>query len=554
MAQPTDLTGMLTEGLFQPTQKAVPSSYRESILGAAQSAGTGLRRGVGALTGADTRTNPEAARAAMQGLDINNPADQPKILEIVRKYAPEREAALVAQFAQQGRVRAEKEKAEATKQSTLLKEQQAKEGFADYIRKIDPTLAPLALSGKLTPENMKDFLPELSDKERYKVVGSNIFDTVDSVFISGPQGSAKPKDNLITVDGRLYNALEKKFIDVPPKVAEMTKEQSLYEAVKAANDAIGLTTPVFGKWLDRDKIADNRSPDRKIWDELKASNDAAGLPTMSYGEWWDSNNVETDTIERTDPITGYTSTSVINKKTGEVIRELGVTGLPQLEIESLENGKYRVNNLTNGTRGELVDTPEAAQLRMKKMQQTQNELFALDQILAKTTKAKELAEGEGGFGGAGAASKTGEYAVLSRLGFGTDSRALAKIITSLQANLGFDELQDMRKNSPTGGALGSVSNLEIKLLVAAVTALDPQLGVKAFNEQIDLVREHYDNFKRGLMGVSSNVDYNSKDYDSYLKTEDKPNNPLSVINGEFALRDPDSKSWFLTGVKVKETK
>jgi hypothetical protein len=554
MALKTDLTGMLTEGLFQPTQEPIPSSYRESVLRSVQRAGEGVRRGVGALTGADTMTTRERANKAMQGLDINNPADQPKLLEVVRKYAPEREAALVAQFAQQGRARAEKEKAEATKQSTLLKEQQAKEGFADYIRKIDPTLAPLALSGKLTPENMKDFLPELSDKERYKVVGSNIFDTVDSVFISGPQGSAKPKDNLITVDGRLYNALEKKFIDLPPKAVERTQQEILYEAVKAANDAAGLPTPVFGKWLDRDKIADNRSPDKKIWDELKASNDAAGLPTMSYGDWWDSNNVETDTIERTDPITGYTSTSVINKKTGEVIRELGVTGLPQLEIESLENGKYRVNNLTNGTRGELVDTPEAAQLRLKKMQQTQNELFALDQILAKTTTAKELAEGEGGFLGAGAASRTGEYAILSRLAFGTDSRELAKIITSLQANLGFDELQDMRKNSPTGGALGSVSNLEIKLLVAAVTALDPQLGVKAFNEQIDLVREHYDNFKRGLMGVSSNVDYNSKDYDSYLKTEDKPNNPLSVINGEFALRDPDSKSWFLTGVKVKETK
>ena len=548
MAQPTDLTGMLTEGLFQPTQQAVPSSFQEAMIRQAQSAGTGLRRGVGALTGADTRTNPEAARAAMQGLDINNPADQPKLLEIVRKYAPEKESALVAQFAQQGRVRAEKEKAEATKQSTLLKEQQAKEGFADYIRKLDPTLAPLALSGKLTPENMKDFLPELSDKDRYKVVGSNIFDTVDSVFISGPQGSAKLKDNLITVDGRLYNILEKKFIDLPPKAAQMTKEQQNYEAVKAANDAAGLTTPVFGEWLDRDKRADNRSPDKKIWDELKASNDAAGLPTMSYGDWWDSNNVETDTIERTDPITGYTSTSVINKKTGEVIRDLGVTGLPQLEIESLEGGKYRVNNLTNGTRGELVDTPEAAQLRMKKMQRTQNELFALDQILAKTTKARELAD-EGG-----AATIYGTYSVLSRLPFGTDSKELAGVIKSLQANLGFDELQEMRKNSPTGGALGSVSNLEIGLLISAVTALDPGMGVKAFNEQLDLVREHYDNFKRGLMGVSSNVDYNSKEYASYLKTEDKPNNPLSVINGEFVLRDPETQGWFFTGVKVKETK
>ena len=115
MAQPTDLTGMLTEGLFQPTQQAVPSSLAEASMRLAQSAGTGLRRGIGALTGADTMTNPEAARAAMQGLDINNPAHQPKLLEIVRKYAPEKESALVAQFAQQGRVRAEKEKVLASK-------------------------------------------------------------------------------------------------------------------------------------------------------------------------------------------------------------------------------------------------------------------------------------------------------------------------------------------------------------------------------------------------------------------------------------------------------
>ena len=114
MAQPTDLTGMLTEGLFQPTQKAVPSSYRESILGAAQSAGTGLRRGIGAMTGADTRTNPEAATVAMRGLDITDPKDQPKILQIVRKYSPEKEAQVTAAMSQNNRLLAsQKEKAKA---------------------------------------------------------------------------------------------------------------------------------------------------------------------------------------------------------------------------------------------------------------------------------------------------------------------------------------------------------------------------------------------------------------------------------------------------------
>jgi hypothetical protein len=158
MAQPTDLTGMLTEGLFQPTQQAVPSSLAEASMRLAQSAGTGLRRGIGALTGADTRTNQEAARAAMRGLDINNPADQPKLLEIVRKYAPEKESALVAQFAQQGRVRAEKEKAQELKQSQGAV-------FASYVDSTfnNPELTKLAAGGVLTPNNLDSFIKDTSN-------------------------------------------------------------------------------------------------------------------------------------------------------------------------------------------------------------------------------------------------------------------------------------------------------------------------------------------------------------------------------------------------------
>ena len=167
MAQPTDLTGMLTEGLFQPTQKAVPSSYRESILGAAQSAGTGLRRGVGALTGADTRTNPEAARAAMQGLDINNPADQPKILEIVRKYAPEKEAALVAQFAQQGRVRATEQAKSEAEQAKNISMASALEvaGHEDLARQVELGDADAYKRGLelISPEKGKTSIEDIVD-------------------------------------------------------------------------------------------------------------------------------------------------------------------------------------------------------------------------------------------------------------------------------------------------------------------------------------------------------------------------------------------------------
>ena len=105
MAQPTDLTGMLTEGLFQPTQKAVPSSYRESRLGAAQSAGTGLRRGIGAMTGADTRTTAEALQEQLRGLNPESVQDQQQIVRLVSKVDPARALAVQTQFNKTNRER-----------------------------------------------------------------------------------------------------------------------------------------------------------------------------------------------------------------------------------------------------------------------------------------------------------------------------------------------------------------------------------------------------------------------------------------------------------------
>lgn len=55
----------------------------------------------------------------------------------------------------------------------------------------------------------------------------------------------------------------------------------------------------------------------------------------------------------------------------------------------------------------------------------------------------------------------------------TDARALNNVLTSIKANIGFDKLQQMREASPTGGALGAVSERENDLLQAVNGALDP---------------------------------------------------------------------------------
>jgi hypothetical protein len=54
---------------------------------------------------------------------------------------------------------------------------------------------------------------------------------------------------------------------------------------------------------------------------------------------------------------------------------------------------------------------------------------------------------------------------------GTPGYDLAQTLTTIKANIGFDRLQEMRNNSPTGGALGAVSEKENELLQAVNGAL-----------------------------------------------------------------------------------
>jgi hypothetical protein len=54
----------------------------------------------------------------------------------------------------------------------------------------------------------------------------------------------------------------------------------------------------------------------------------------------------------------------------------------------------------------------------------------------------------------------------------SDAKKLENNLNTIKANIGFDALQAMREASPTGGALGQVSDFENKLLQATKGTLD----------------------------------------------------------------------------------
>lgn len=66
-----------------------------------------------------------------------------------------------------------------------------------------------------------------------------------------------------------------------------------------------------------------------------------------------------------------------------------------------------------------------------------------------------------------------------------------KMLDTIKANVGFDRLQAMRDSSPTGGALGQVTELELKLLQSSLAALDQGMSPKRFREQLMIVRDQY---------------------------------------------------------------
>jgi hypothetical protein len=61
----------------------------------------------------------------------------------------------------------------------------------------------------------------------------------------------------------------------------------------------------------------------------------------------------------------------------------------------------------------------------------------------------------------------------------------------IKANLAFDRLQQMRDSSPTGGALGQVSELELKLLESAMATIDQGLDLEAFRTRLNDVLTTY---------------------------------------------------------------
>ena len=80
---------------------------------------------------------------------------------------------------------------------------------------------------------------------------------------------------------------------------------------------------------------------------------------------------------------------------------------------------------------------------------------------------------------------------------GSDARALSNLLDTVKANIGFDKLQAMRKASPTGGALGQVSERELDFLQGVFGSLDQYGSAEDLTYNLKLLQHVYNNLIHG---------------------------------------------------------
>jgi hypothetical protein len=77
---------------------------------------------------------------------------------------------------------------------------------------------------------------------------------------------------------------------------------------------------------------------------------------------------------------------------------------------------------------------------------------------------------------------------------GTKARNLQADIDTIKANLGFQQLQAMRDASPTGGALGQVTERELGFLQSTVASLDQLQSPDELRKALNQIKLHYNNW------------------------------------------------------------
>lgn len=201
----------------------------------------------------------------------------------------------------------------------------------------------------------------------------------------------------------------------------------------------------------------------------------------------------------------------LNTKTNQITTVVGQKPSPAL---SAPPQGYRYNITTNADGSESIEaqvipgTPQAEELQKQQdavkagRRNKANKLMsvinpAIDEAIRIAEDPENWATGKPGSFVDLLGKATGGVAVA-----GTSRLALNEQLITIKANIGFDKLQRMRDESPTGGALGQVALGELYALQNSIAPLNPDQTTEELVRSLNTVRESY---KKAVTAVANDL-------------------------------------------------
>jgi hypothetical protein len=149
----------------------------------------------------------------------------------------------------------------------------------------------------------------------------------------------------------------------------------------------------------------------------------------------------------------------------------------QIDADKPKKGYHRITEYDDqgrvaGVREEPIPGGAVDREHRGKARKSKNTLFSLEQqwkgVDSRINDAMNMIT-------SGIIPVTGLWSLANAIP-GTPQYTMRTHLETIRANIGFDKLQDMRSNSPTGGALGQVSEMENRLLQATRGSTDQALA------------------------------------------------------------------------------
>jgi hypothetical protein len=341
---------------------------------------------------------------------------------------------------------------------TRAKEAQA--AFAEFYDKIDDGTASAADIAQLTAaypelsESVKQTMDGLAQEQKATYSGL-IFQSASALKLGKPEMAAKLFEDYAAA---AENSGQTDVAALSRAMAETARQDPA-----AALGTLGvfaqsldpeINTAVFGEG----KAEGPLSPQGK----LKADLDAGRITQAQFDE------------------ASKPSQPLVNVNTGS-----------NSEIGTIPQGYELVTDPTTGARSMRPIQGGPEDMSAKTAAREDSAVANASIVKESIAQARTLAVNEDGF-----FPSTGLVGKRLREVGGTAANDLRSSIESITGNIAFDRLQKMREESPTGGALGAVSDTEMRLLSSTIASLDQSTTRELFLTNLARVEAVYDDIIR----------------------------------------------------------